>query len=417
MRRTPLLLLTSLVLLVVPIAISSETDAPRPLRVIATGKASGMPIARGWILVEPSLEGTIVPTRESGSVTMNDVVRLMRMYFPRTFDELISYDFLLLAQVSMGYISPRQAQWMYDGIADHGLGGANTRSVMSMNNYQSIPWAESIISEAFPNDAWAVIMSPHYVGPGGPLVVNDDESLPPVMRPFKTEIERLFPAYGGLLTVPRRGSRIHSWLKTDLIGYAYPRPGYIPHLFEWDYQEGRTFTIMDMLYDAFWRTDVNSFALDIMVNVIWRGSDRPLPQDAMQVHVLRDKLRNLVREKLVVLSIFDFAEKSGANTAGAYRELEDLQGRKSEVDGMYLTGEFDLAFSAAEELSVDLGALAERAVRLKDQAMAWVYAIEWLAVTSTLLVCGMVVWGLMIRRRLYREAGSTRLEKALDQGV
>jgi hypothetical protein len=375
-----------------------------------------MPIARGWILVEPSLEGIIVPTIEGGSVAMNDILRLMRIYFPRTFEELISYDFLLLAQVDMVYISPQQAQWMYDGIADHGLGGANTRSVMSMNNYLSIPWAESIISEAFPNDAWAVIRSPHYVGPAGPLVVNDDEALPPVMRPFKSEVERLFPAYAGLLTVPKQGSKIHSWLKTDLMSYAYPERGYIPHLFEWDYQEGRTFTIMDMLYDAFWSTEINSFALDVIVNVIWHGSHRPLPQDAMQVHVLRDKLRNLVREKLVVLSVFDFAEKFGAKTAKAYVELDDLQSKKAEVDGMYLMGEFDSAFASAEELSADLNALAARAVRLKDQVMAWVYTIEWLVVTATLLVCGGTLWLLMMRQRLYRETGSTRLGAILEAG-
>jgi len=34
--------------------------------------------------------------------------------------------------------------------------------------------------------------------------------------------------------------------------------------------------------------------------------------------------------------------------------------------------------------------------------------IEWLAVTGTSMVCGFLLWLLMIRRRLYREVRTTR---------
>ncbi len=45
----------------------------------------------------------------------------------------------------------------------------------------------------------------------------------------------------------------------------------------------------------------------------------------------------------------------------------------------------------------------------KDSALLWIYVIEWMATTATALMSGVVVWWLMIRRRLYREVTVTRL--------
>ena len=35
-------------------------------------------------------------------------------------------------------------------------------------------------------------------------------------------------------------------------------------------------------------------------------------------------------------------------------------------------------------------------------------------VSGTLMICGYVVWSLMVKRRLYREVATTKLEKALN---
>jgi len=40
--------------------------------------------------------------------------------------------------------------------------------------------------------------------------------------------------------------------------------------------------------------------------------------------------------------------------------------------------------------------------------MFWIYTIEWLAVTATLMLSGIALWELMIRRRIYREVEITR---------
>ena len=51
------------------------------------------------------------------------------------------------------------------------------------------------------------------------------------------------------------------------------------------------------------------------------------------------------------------------------------------------------------------------ALEAKDAALFWVFVTEWLVVTASGLICGAVVWTLMVRRRLYREVTVTRLER------
>ena len=391
------------------------SDAQGIVRVIATGNAQCMPYVRGWIMTEPSVDGIIIPTRESDTVNADEIVRLMRIYFPRTFDDLVSYNFLILAQVDMCFVNPSQAQWMHDAIKVHGLGGVNTRSVMSALRQYSQPWAESILSDAFPNEVFSVINSPYYLWPSGRLVANDDPNLAPVLQPFKSQIEEMFPSYAGLYTAPRAGSRIHSWLKTNIMNTGFPDPGYIPHVFEWNYGKGITFTLMDMVYDNFWRTNINPFALDIIVNIVWYGSHRRLPDDPYQVHVLRESLQYFHSQKSAVLSVFDFSELFGANAAGLYEELGDLDQMKSEADLLYLQAEFDACYDEMSGIITSLNQIAERALKLKDQALLWVYLVEWLTVAATSMVCGTVLWFLMVRRQLYREVGVTRHDDGSTQ--
>ena len=47
-------------------------------------------------------------------------------------------------------------------------------------------------------------------------------------------------------------------------------------------------------------------------------------------------------------------------------------------------------------------------MRAKDRALFWVYLIEWLAVSGTCMICAVLLWTLMIRRRLYRRVSTTR---------
>ena len=51
----------------------------------------------------------------------------------------------------------------------------------------------------------------------------------------------------------------------------------------------------------------------------------------------------------------------------------------------------------------------DEAVKAKNQALLWIYAIEWLVVTGTLMIGGFILWSLMVRRKLYREVDVSRV--------
>ncbi len=399
---------TALILLISLGACLCVNETAR-VRIIATGKTSAMPVFRGWLLSEPSIGGTIMPSRTEGrgDMSVEEVRKFMRIYFPRTFEELLTYDFLFLAQVDMTFYTAVQDRWMHDAILEHGLGGINTRSIMSMNPIWSEPWLNSVLSDAFPNDVRAVIGTLHHHKASGRIKVNEDPGLPPLVGPYREALNRL-PAFQGILTIPKPGSRVYTWLMTT---GAYGLPAKIPHLFEWDYGAGRTFTALDMLYNAFWHGKENEYSLDIVANLIWRGSGLDLPSDAMLVHFLRKKMQSFSQDKAFLISIFDFIERFNANTDGLYAELEETQGRKAEVDRLYMMGEFERSDSAMKELQEELGDLSEKAMAAKDAALRWVYFIEWAAVIGTCLASGSAIWLLMVRRTVYREVGATRSDR------
>ena len=92
---------------------------------------------------EPMTDATVIPTR-IGSHTVglvpSTIRRYMRLYFPRTYNQLVEkYDFLLLEQIDSQYFTSEQFDWMRRAIQLARLGGLQDRSVMSMHSWLSIP--------------------------------------------------------------------------------------------------------------------------------------------------------------------------------------------------------------------------------------------------------------------------------------
>ncbi len=415
---SPVVFVFIISLLVSAIFGMSAVSADEPAKILAMakgGEEGRIGVIRGWLLSEPSFTGTPIAARDFGGVSSEDVMRMIRIYFPRTYEDLTLYDFILLASVDMSYFTDTHQKWMYDAMTEAGLGGMNTRSVQSMSTAWSAPWMNSIVSDAFPNDVPAVVSSDIYQWgggsfPTGPIEVNDDEGIAPVVRPFKEQIERVFPTYRGVLTIPRPGSTIYTWVKSSIKSLGSPLPGYIGHLFEWTYGNATTFTAMDMVMEPFWKGDENPYSMDIFVNVVWRATGRVLPQDALRVHALRTLFRHYNWEKSSFVAMVEFTENFGANTRDIYSKLREIEARKADADSDYLEGDFEASYDGMGSVLEDLQELEAEAVKLKNSALAWVFLIEWLSVSATLLACGVVLWNLMIRRRMYREVAVTRFD-------
>ena len=77
---------------------------------------------------------------------------------------------------------------------------------------------------------------------------------------------------------------------------------------------------------------------------------------------------------------------------------------------LYIKQEYDLCKEEMSTLVEEMTALNDAAMRAKDSAFFWIYLTEWSVVTATMIISGYMLYALMMRRKLYREVKSTRME-------
>ena len=385
-----------------------------PLEVLCTGHASAMPLMSAILKREPMTNAIVIPTR-IGSANIglqpSTLRRYMRLYFPRTYEELVrKYEFLLLEQIDSNYFTHKQFEWMRKSVEEGGLGGLQDRSVMSMHSWLSDIWAQSVLSDAFPNDADAVVeINYHRNGPLK-IILNEDARIPDVVKAYKHVLNFQVGQWGNNLIIPKKGSEIYTWSKTGVFPeVSYPDPGLFPHILGWRYGKGYTWSVQDILGASFWHEGNNPYGTDVMIAMIMYSTGRDLPDDVVLVHELRSRFSNYIEVKSFIFSLMEFVDTFGANTASLEQGIKDMDDRWKESRYLYLAQDYTESWGKMELLISDLSLLRADALRLKDQALFWIYVIEWLTVSGTFLFTGFIVWTLMIRRRLYKQVESTKL--------
>jgi hypothetical protein len=180
-------------------------------------------------------------------------------------------------------------------------------------------------------------------------------------------------------------------------------------------------------FDEWWIEDINPYIMDVQTNMILHSMGRPLISDIFARREARLQFVSYYMEKTLILSMIDWAEAFGANTMALSERIDwaeafgantmalserivDLDGQMNEAIDNYLEQDYDATISFLQSVSPTTKEIAKDVVRLKDEVLFWVYLIEWLSVSGTFMVCGVVLWSLMIRRRLYRRVASTRFE-------
>ena len=389
-------------------------------KVLVAGLTGEIKLASAWLEIDPLTDPRTIPARAQDSeFTMDQLHRFIRVYFPRTYEDLLTYEYMILAQIEVWLFTNEQQKMLHDAVID-GLGGMQTRSVMSMHTGISIPWANSILSDAFPNDADAVVAIDYRLH-SDPMrvVINTNPEVPPIYKPYKDlpGVEYSFGgAYGTNLAIPKEGAVIASY-SVGPYGYGFPGtypdpnykdPGWIPHSMYWKFGKGITWTHQDM-FGQYWNTIYNPYAPDMVLSEIIFSTGRELPEDVVMVHRLRVKFSDYAFSKDFIYSLLDFIDKFGANTAPVVDSLLDISDTENEAKQLYLEQSYELSSATMDRAMTDLTDLRETALRLKDRALLWIYIIEWLAVSGISLVAGFSLWTLMIKRRLYREVSVTRM--------
>jgi len=396
-----------IILVMLLVTVAHSQDKPRKIKVLGPAKGHEATVLVSWFTTEPSTDAVVISTRSDVWAGGTDIQRYMRIYFPRNYEELLQYEFILMAQVDLTFFSDQQERWIYDSLGEGQKGGVNTRSVMSALSSYNEPWRNSIISTAFPNDVDAVLSINGDAR--GPLRINDDPGIPDIMRSFKSYIEAIFTTYGGMVTVPRPGSVVLSYM-ADESWDGPPAPGRIAHVFYWDWEDSKTWTFEDMVTWDFWKGRMrwNPYALDIISNIIWFSTGRDLPPDPIRVHELRTNLFNFRLRRSVLINLVDFAEKFGANPTQIYARLGDVDEKIKESEELYLDWQFNSAAEIVDLATDELLALEGQASDLKDRALMWIHLLEWLVTLGVSLMAGTVLWSMMVKRKFYREVGTTR---------
>ncbi len=388
--------------------------AAEPIKVLCTGHADAMPWLGSLLTNEPMTDVTVIPTR-IGSHTVglvpSTIKRYMRLYFPRTYQQLVEkYDFLLLEQIDSQYFTTKQFEWMRRAVDDDGIGGLQDRSVMSMHIWLSMPWSETPLARAFPNDAEAVVRTDYHRNGNLDIIINEDPDVPDVIRRYRDVLNLHVGPWGNNLMIPRPGAQIYTWSKTNVFPeVAYPIPGLFPHIMGWRYGKGYTWSVQDILGTSFWTPTINPYGNDVMISMIMYSCDRRLPDDVVLVHNLRASFSRYGEIKNFIVSLIEFVDKFGAKTSPLESKLGDMDASWRRARELYLEQDYAASDQEISRLLESLEGLRGDALRLKDRALLWIYIIEWLSISGTLLVSGSVVWTLMVRRRLYRRAGTTRL--------
>ncbi len=185
-----------------------------------------------------------------------------------------------------------------------------------------------------------------------------------------------------------------------------------PYIFDWEYGEGFLVGETQVVHSRDTRNLMIGYwdyFPDFVTYLVYYGARREIPLDVVLVKRLRDQISTHYAERSLVISVLDFAERFGANVLSGFREIDDIDQAHREAEESYLEGDYVECGIILDEIQQMWKKTSRIAVNLKDRALLWVYVIEYLVVSGAALACGVAVWSLMIRRRLYREVSTTKM--------
>jgi hypothetical protein len=158
----------------------------------------------------------------------------------------------------------------------------------------------------------------------------------------------------------------------------------------------------------------NPYAIDLVTNMILYSLDRELLGDVFTRREARSLLSTFREQKLLVFHMIEWADKFGANTLSVSSRLIDLEDLVEQATDYYLDQDYQTTISKMGSVSLGIEEALDEAMRVKNEALFWVYASEWLAVTVSAILSGFILWSLMIRRRLYKSLEVTRSARSSD---
>jgi uncharacterized membrane protein len=357
---------------------------------------------------------SVLPIRAWHAVVpLETVYRYMRMYMPRSYQRFVEgYDVLILSDAYRWSFTSSQHYWLRDGVIDQGMGllmvgGKN--SFFASSGHPSANWKGAPVEDVLPivipvgpaiEHNWIRKRTKKVVGHGNEFIAS---------LPFTPKPKYMTIPTDGQLVEEREGSDV-------LLRWIYPELGDPPLYATMDIGEGRTFAMTHDwsgergdpggYYFARWE-----YYTDYAINLMLYLTKRPLPTDHLVVHQYREEVSLIALGKGMLLSLVEFIDKFGASTRRLDDEMTIMDSMVSDAAQSYLDHDFEEALGRARSALEKQEEIEKLSVVIKNQTLFWVYVVEWMSVTGVGLLAGILLWSLMVRRRLYRDVRATRLPR------
>ena len=381
-------------------------------------------IARGGsgqyrrLLADPSISILGVPQPGHYAIDHGmdpeNINRVMRIYMPRNFQHLLdNHDMILLRDSSCGnyqypviYFDPRWMSWFVDAVGEEGMpfamwggdaswGGGGPGGSGGEGSYKS--WGETLLDPILPfeglggyNPPTAEFQKPYFTDPDHPLARLPWEYSGPVELLNNVE--------------PKQGANVIA--RAVAPGKDFTWIGW------WMHGEGKVVgeaqvfgskgTTNRMLNDWQWYQD-------FIIYLVYFNVDKPIPTDIVRAHHLREEINTHLAKSSLLISLLEFVERYGASTLGLYGDMDEIDAKEKEAEELFRQDDYDGAEQIFEDIHTAWEELNRDAIEAKERALLWVYVIEWLTVSAASLISGVILWAVMVRRRLYREIGVTRM--------
>ncbi len=392
---------------VVLLVAATPVLAQDKIRVLAMGQVfpAECPLPH-WFPIDPLFELTLIPTDVDtiSGFTPNEAKRYVRQYFPRTRSELRQYEFFMYPDGNLQPLTTVQISHLANVVVEDGASGFVTMGggLNSPEGNLWYVWLGTTLADILP-----VKMDPSMKRPNSDFSIRVTKTDPPVLSMFiPLGIERVV-GYHFTTLIEKEGSQ--TWAVIKPVSFSKSDT---PWLVSMDVGRGNFWAVADDIDHGWWwylhHRSNNPYAFDILVNIILSARDRALPADIQVVHKIREEFSNFQERRYVLVSILEFVEKFGGRVGKVEKLMEDLDEVKDQAEMQYLAQNFDAALDLMRHTDEMNSAARIEAMRLKDQALFYVYLVEWLSVTGTLLISGSILYSLMIRRSRFREVQLTR---------
>ncbi len=348
-----------------------------------------------FLLSDPMVDLTLIPAGDIADIQTSK--RFIRMYVPRTRKKLVlNFDVIELFDFVPYILMDKHIQWMHDAVRDNGLGLSLVEmgwyGVTDWTGNDAEAWMTTVLYQAYPAD---LVIGKQNTNTLYMDIVTKDPlvDLPEFEKIPVTDVQH----HG--IQVAREGSTV----------YARWRTGKEDAIVGGRYGSGTTLMI-PMGWDNVPETTERrwDYYVDFVINHGYYVANVPLPEDPNLARRLRMAFNEYLTRKSLAGSLLDFISKFGAKTDKVERMIGNLETEKKQAERLYIEGDYEGAWEVMDEVLKEFTTITEQSMKLRQNALFWIYIIEWAVTTGTLFMTGVVLWTLMIRRRLYRQVSITR---------